>query len=217
MSKFLKQFGFVALLLIIIVGISGCENSDTQENQGAKKASQTQDKKTDDGKQYAVISNDEGKKTEDGKVFDEVNNETKEDKIIVNSDGSYDISNWKTYTNEDFGFTMKYPADREEIRITPVNYERKSQFEIEDVITIKCGKVSSKNESLAVGINRNNHTIDEIIDNDGIEGRLTDFNEINELVPLGHRKIKQIGKNNVYIYQLTTLKSPNHIYIHMVN
>ncbi len=30
--------------------------------------------------------------------------------IIYNKDGSIDTSNWKTYKNEEFGFSVRYPA-----------------------------------------------------------------------------------------------------------
>lgn len=42
---------------------------------------------------------------------EELNNNGTEEisNISHNDDGSIDISNWKTYTNEEYGFSMKYP------------------------------------------------------------------------------------------------------------
>ena len=42
--------------------------------------------------------------------------ETKDTTILYNEDESIDTSNWKTYTNEEYGFSVKYPKKRYELQ-----------------------------------------------------------------------------------------------------
>ena len=89
MKKYLKQFGFVALLLVMIVGVSGCSQKNESKENGGQKVSQSQDNES-------AIEKENSKKD---------SSETKKENSEKNEDRG---ECWKKFVNAEYNFTVKY-------------------------------------------------------------------------------------------------------------
>jgi len=98
-----------------------------------------------------------------GKIIDDVDNDVPDD-TEDNNDSEIDISNWKTYRNEEYGFEVEYPEEWELIYLEdfyPGNIGvvlRSSNYE-----PIKDGNVMHRGEIYIRGMdNKNNLSIEKL-------------------------------------------------------
>jgi len=109
MKKGLKALGIITITLVIAIGFSGCGKSQKSIVKSQKSVAQEVNDYDDD----QINDHDDNEKieelkTEDQKIKELINSlpETSLEKLGYKK---MNMSNWKTYRNEEFGFEVKYP------------------------------------------------------------------------------------------------------------
>ena len=118
------------------------------------------------------IKKETQKEKENQEIPETSKEESQTSKITYNPDGSIDTSDWKTYTNKEYGFSLKYPGEwdvdssyiytgnSKAISFINKNYKKSNDLEVFPEISIEYGnnrldKEYAKFKNLQVFIDKN--------------------------------------------------------------